>query len=77
MKERLPLEEFQRLYFTLGLTVAQIAYVYRTTEEDICRLKKLYSKSDPAIARHRSSGINEQELDKLRKDVKFKGIPRI
>lgn len=77
LKERLPLEEFRRLYFTLGLTVAQIAYVYRTAEEDICRLKKLYSKSDPAIARHRSSGINEQELDKLRKDVKFKGIPRI
>ena len=77
LNERLPLEEFRRLYFDLGLTIAQIAYIYRTAEEDIRKLKKKYSKSDPAIANHRSRGVNEAKLNELRKAVKFKGIPRI
>ena len=77
LHDRLTLEEFKRLYIELGLTAAQIAYVYNTAQMEIYNLKKKYSKIDSMINNHRSTGVNDEKLKELRKAVKYKNMPRI
>ncbi len=74
LEQRLPIDEFERLYLQEGLTNSQIASLYNVSERRIIDLKVVYSKTVPAISSHKSSGVSEERLQFLKKQLQFKGM---
>ena len=74
LQERLPLDDFVQLYVEDNLTVAQIASLYGVSEKTIASLKLDYSISAPEIKSHTSSGVSEDRLMALKKQLRFKGM---
>ena len=74
LHERLPLNDFVRLYIEDNLTVSQIGNLYGVSEKAIAALKLDYSLSAPEVKTHISSGASEEKMLMLKKQLRFKGL---
>lgn len=74
LSERLPLSTFIRLYVEENLTIAQISDLFGVSEKPIVALKSNYSKNEPCIKTHVSTGATEEKIMMLKKQLRFKGL---
>lgn len=72
--ERLPLEDFVKLYVEDNLTIAQIASLYGVSEKAIASLKSDYSAKSPELKTHVSTGVSNEIIMTLKKQLRFKGM---
>ena len=74
LQERLPIDEFIKLYIEDNLTVNQIANLYGVSDKAIATLKSEYAHQKAEIKAHISSGASEEKLLILGKQLRFKGM---
>ncbi len=74
LKDKLPQNDFERLYLKEGLTLKQMAELYGASTAKISELRARYGKANPAILSCRPRGVSEPRLKFLKKEMKFKGL---
>ncbi len=76
LKERLPIDKFKNLFVEEGLTIAQIASVYKVSVRRVTDLKVIYSRIDSAIQSAKPLGVPGERIQFLKKKLQFSGMAK-
>lgn len=74
ISQRLPLDDFKKLYLIENMTLVQIAEMYDVSDKTISSLKALYAKQEPTLLAHTSGGVSKERFMFLKKRLHFKNF---